>query len=264
MSEHLRINAKRTAKWRARRALALMRRAFDDTARSSSSPQGCARKRRACAACRVGASPLSTIPSSPMSCRRLARVPLDYPWFHLRHPAGGSWCRLPGGTEGFPNADSILRPSSPAAGGAAGDPGRGQSARRAHSSGGGAGGDGRRGATGLCPSIYPVRVVCVAVEVGRHGHTGEALVCGCPVVCTECHADRAEVLRPGGRGRHAGSRRGRCGIGNCHRCDNRQSTPERTTGGGGAAPSELRNSTRVLSPLPTHRTRPLIVLIAAP
>ena len=86
MSEHLRMNAERTAKWRVRLALALMCHAFRRSNGIVGVSTGCARKRRACAAYRRERITIIYSPVVTSEVQALARVPMDHPWFQPSAP----------------------------------------------------------------------------------------------------------------------------------------------------------------------------------
>lgn len=202
MSEHLRMNAERTAKWRARLALALMCRAFRRSDGIVGVSAGvCEEMSRIC---RVPRERITTIYSSVTDeLQALARVPLDHPWFQLGAPPVVLGA---GRLEEQKDFQTLIRAFARVR--------RQRLARLMILGEGGQRGDLVALAAALevtedvalpgfvpNPFAYMFRASVFALSSIWESMglvLVEALACGCPVVSTDCYAGPAEILRPGG------------------------------------------------------------------
>ena len=204
MSEHLRTNTERTAKWRARLALALMCRAFRRSGAIVGVSEGvCEETSRMC---RIPRERITTIynPVVTGEVQALARAPLDHLWFQPGAPPvvlGAGRLEEQKDFRMLIRAFARVRRQRPARLVILGEGTlRGELAALAAT---------LEVAEDVAlpgfvrnPFAWMSRASVFALSSIWEGMgmvLVEALACGCPVVSTDCHTGPAEVLRPSGK-----------------------------------------------------------------
>ena len=203
MSEHLRINAERTARWRARLALALMCRAFRRSDAIVAVSEGV--REETSRICRIPRERIATIynPVVTGEVQALARAPLDHLWFQ---PGAPPVVLGVGRLEEQKDFQTLIQAFARVR--------RQRPARLVILGEGTLRGELAALATALevaedvalpgfvrNPFVWMFRASVFALSSKWEGMgmaLVEALACGCPVVSTDCHAGPAEVLCPEG------------------------------------------------------------------
>ena len=203
MSEHLRANAERTARWRARLALALMCRAFRRSGAIVGVSQGISEETSRM--CRIPRERVATIynPVVTGELPALARAPLDHPWLQPGAPPvvlGVGRLEEQKDFRTLIRAFARVRRQRPARLVILGE-GRLRGELAALAAALEVTEDVALPGFARNPFAWMSRASVFALSSKWEGMgmvLVEALACGCPVVSTDCHAGPAEVLRPEG------------------------------------------------------------------